>query len=149
MKDINLIRKIAWSFHKSTNADWDDLFQEAAEGYYKGLKTYNPKQGALSTHVWHCMCNQLKNYLHKEERYKYASIDEIDPISTKDISFWENLSIDAWEIANAILIRPSVFLNASKESVMQRIYNIMRNKGWSKNRIKHGVHELILYCNMY
>ena len=51
MKHLNLIRKIAWSFHKTTGLDWDELFQEATLSYLKALKTYDKKRGAITTYV--------------------------------------------------------------------------------------------------
>ena len=62
MNDINLIRKIAWSFEATTNVDFDELFCEAALGYLEAIKKYDPTKGKLSAFIWRCMDNQLKLY---------------------------------------------------------------------------------------
>ena len=37
-KYINLLRKIAWSFHKTTGLEWDNLFSETIQAYYKAME---------------------------------------------------------------------------------------------------------------
>ena len=89
MKDINLIRKIAWSFHKSTGLDWDDLFQEAALAYLEALQSYDKRKGKLSTHAWHCIVSRLKNYWKKEREWQepLLDIEEALPQETNYYSF--------------------------------------------------------------
>ena len=46
--------------------DYDDLYQEAAIGFYKGIKTYDPKKGIkLTTYAFACARNQVKMYLRR------------------------------------------------------------------------------------
>ena len=75
-KHVNLIRKIAWSFHRSTGLEWDDLFQEAAVAYYESLESYDESRGKITTHAWNCISNRLKNYLKEQEEYKARKSEE-------------------------------------------------------------------------
>ena len=80
MEHINLIRKIAWSFHNSTGIDWDDLFQEAAYHYLRALKSYDPsKKVSLSTYVWNFVKNELILYIRKEKKNS-EPLESIDSI---------------------------------------------------------------------
>lgn len=112
MEHINLIRKIAWSFHNSTGIDWDDLFQEAAYHYLRALKSYDPsKKVSLSTYVWNFVKNELILYIRKEKKNSepLESIDSIKSWSQTDSPYWEGLSSTAQKAAEEVLKHPEEF----------------------------------------
>ena len=152
-KHINLIKKLAWSFHRSTGIEFDDLFQEAYLAYDYALKTYDPKKGKITTYMWWCIVAQLKRYIYKQEEYKckkyqegvILSIDETVDIPFDNIPFWESLTEEAYEIANIILQGPKPYLETSdKTKIDKRIIEVMSNKGWKLWKIYRGLHELKL-----
>lgn len=65
MENINLIRKITWSFHRTSGLEWEDLFQEAALAYLEALKRYTPGKVARNTYLYHSITHALKNKLNK------------------------------------------------------------------------------------
>jgi len=153
MNDVNLIRKIAWSFHRSTGLDWDDLFQEGYLAYMLALKTYDPtKNIKITTHAWHCIVSHLKNYL-KEEKGWRNPLDHIDDIKlTKHPAvtaspFWEGLSDDAQQIADLIIRRSAMFIGPPPHEAYKRIYATMEGRGWSRTRTRKGIKELTLSCH--
>jgi RNA polymerase sigma factor (sigma-70 family) len=112
MEHINLIRKIAWSFHNSTGIDWDDLFQEAAYHYLRALKSYDPsKKVSLSTYVWNFVKNELILYIRKEKKNSepLESIDSIKSWSQTGSPYWEGLSSTAQKAAEEVLKHPEEF----------------------------------------
>ncbi len=81
MENIDLLRKITWSFHKTTGLEWDDLFQEAALAYLEHLEKYDPNKGKITTYMWPIISSHLKNFVkrwNKSYEYLYLSKDEID-----------------------------------------------------------------------
>jgi len=149
MENINLIRKIAWSFHNTTGLDWDDLFSEAALAYCEGLKTYDEKKGKISTHMWHRITNHLNDYLKQEMRdnghIDYVSDYDVDyPVSPQ--FFFEGLSNEAYEIAKLVLTCSKKFAVLTPEQADSRIYDVMENRGWSSEKIKRGLADLINAC---
>jgi len=45
---------------------YDDLFQEASIGFFKGIKSYSPAKGVkLTTYAYECARNEVKMYLRK------------------------------------------------------------------------------------
>ena len=107
MENINLIRKIAWSFHNTTGVEWDDLFQEAALAYYEGLSKYKSKEGKISTFMWHVISSRVLDFLRKEKKNIVFSepVEDIFVTTTAyQPSFFEELTKDAQEIAKMILI---------------------------------------------
>ena len=156
MNNINLIRKIVWSFHRTTNIEWDDLFQEAALAYLEAERTYNPKKGKITTHAWYCITNRLKNYIKEQEEYKgrkhgeeLCSIEDV--VLTKHPAqiasdFWEALTEDAKDIANIVLSTPKKFVYSTTEQNKRRIWNVLTFRGWHKHRIKNGLQDICSAC---
>lgn len=147
--NIGLIRKIAWSFHHSTGEDWDDLFQEAALAYCEALKSYNPKKGKITTHMWWSITSHLKNYLKYQEKQN-GHILPVEDLITVDSPvngspLFESLSKEAVQIADMILAFPTVFDSMSSESVESSITRVLtKRKGWSWQKVKSGIRDLKL-----
>jgi DNA-directed RNA polymerase specialized sigma24 family protein len=138
-----LIKKLANSFANTTGLDYEDLFQEAQLAYLEALRTYDKDRGAVSTHVWWCVSNRLKNYIKKENEERVCSIpaEEYDvPISSTP--FWEKLSKDATRIADIVLDSPQTFLKLGKTHSPKKIKEIMMNEGWDKKKIQRSISEL-------
>lgn len=150
MENINLIRKIAWSFHHSTGLDWDDLFQEAALAYLEGLNSYDSSKGKLTTHMWHCMTSKVTDYLRQEGKINTL----LDPIEDYDFpapnsyqpTFFEELTKDAQEIAKIIINLSPVFLCLSSDQAEDKIKRILLEDGWSPRKIRIGLRDLKYVC---
>ena len=151
MENINLIRKIAWAFHDSTGEEWDDLFQEAALAYLQSMDTYNTDRGALTTHMWHCMANHLKNYLKVQQKQKghFEYLEEVEKsevyIATNS-TFLDDFSQEAYEITKVIFKTPQKFVVLTLEQAEERLYHILTRKGWSREKIQRGLGDLKLVC---
>jgi len=151
MENINLIRKIAWSFHKSTGLDYDDLFQEAYLAYEYAMETYDPKREVyLSTFLWNHIANQLSSYFRREKDIKepFVSIEEhpnLQYLASKPAPpYYENLSKEAQGIAELVLSAPKVFVAVSTEDALARIERTMIRKGWTKTKVLIGIRDLQL-----
>ena len=144
MENINLLRKIAWSFHKSTGYDFDDLFQEAALAYCKGIKTFNPERGALSTHIWYCVNSQLKNYLKNENDYKtpLETIDYLKTYETQQFNILHALTKDAQDLAKSIIRTPKLYIYLTPEEAKNRLRTLYSRRGWSDDKIDKALIEM-------
>ncbi len=149
MENINLLRKIAWSFHKSTGLNWDDLFSEACWLYCKALNSYNPSKGKLSTYVWWLVSSELKDYVKRYRLEKELCCFFEDSKKDYPVSysyFFESLSNEAQTIAKLILTTPNKFVVLSSDKIEERIEHIMRRRGWSEKKIQSGLNDLKLAC---
>lgn len=145
MDNINLIHKIAWSFHRTTGLDRDDLFQEAAVAYLKAIKEYDPTRGNITTFVWWRMRDHLRTYLRKERKRTtpLCSTEDVDidhPL--RNSYLFELLTEDAQQIANIVLSTPEKFTPRSQISAYQRLIRVLQRRGWSKPRVWRGIFEL-------
>jgi DNA-directed RNA polymerase specialized sigma subunit len=156
MENENLLKKIASSFASTTNVSFDDLFQEASLAYFEALRTYDPSKAVLSTHVWHCVSNRLKNYV-KEDKLQRCEIDgnikaEECDILIHNYSFFESLGKEAREIAMIILESPLDFdlpyldhvtrkNRYYRRRVQKKIKNVLYEKGWLQENIYDGFRQ--------
>ncbi len=150
MENINLIRKIAWSFHRTTGLEWDDLFQEAALAYLEALRTYNPEKGRITTYMWWCITSRLKDYLREERKYKQpiCSIEDVDvDYPTACTPLFESLSNDAQLITDIIQATPKKFIALTPQLAKRRVIKITIRKGWSRTRVWRSIQELKLALN--
>ena len=157
-ENVNLVRKIAWSFHKSTGLEWNDLFQQACLAYLTALRTYDPNRGKITTHVWYCITNDLTNYIKQEEGFKcrkynneLSFIEDLTPQPHKAqvaSPFWESLSEEAQIIADIILRIPTTYVCLSTEEVEERIIETLKRKprNWPVEKIKLGLRDLKCAC---
>jgi len=149
-ENINLIRKIAWSFHRTTGVEWDELFSEACLSFVIGLRSYNPKKGKLSTHLQKCITNHLIDFTRRYHDIVPAS-DLIDEnalgyqTSEPDSSFFYNfnsLSEEAKYVCDMILSSPEEFLEESRKLARKHIIDKLRKEGWSWPKIWKSFREI-------
>jgi DNA-directed RNA polymerase specialized sigma subunit len=164
MENLNLLRKIAWSFHHSTGLEWDDLFQEAYLAYRYALEHYDPdKDIKISAFIWIHVSNQLRTYYQKEQdfvnplrrayrRDKKAFINldawiPSDEVHNNNFFVFESLTSDAQKIAEIVLCTTKKYLKLSSDQAQQKVTNILLNRGWSQERIHNGLHDLVVACS--
>jgi len=142
---LKLLLQLAASFHASTGLEKEELFQEAYLAYEYALKTYDPNKGTkLSSFIWTHVANQLKTYYTKYNKIHHplVSIDSLYSLSTSPEILFEGLTNDAREIADLVLTTTKVFIKLSRADAKQRVYNIMRNRGWTYGRIHYALLNL-------
>jgi len=130
--NINLIRKIAWSFHKSTHLEFDDLFQEAAIAYHVALKSYDPAKGKITTFATHCILSHLKNYTRKELKV-HGWLEHID-----DDWFWEVLPA-----------RPTSHIFEDLPTGSSKMISKITEENWTWAEVWKNIHAIkASFCNI-
>ena len=145
MQNINLIRKIAWSFHKTTGEDWEDLFQEAALAYLEAMRSYDPSRGKISTYMWWCVTSRLKSYLRKEStltNHLCSIEDTLADVPVYNSLVFESLTNDTQQIARTVLLCPKKFVVSKRSSAYRRLRRVFRHRGWERDRVARGIKDL-------
>jgi DNA-directed RNA polymerase specialized sigma24 family protein len=144
---INLVRKIAWSFHKSTGIEWKELFSEATVAYFEGMRFHNPEKGAMTTWIYQWITGELINFCKREQRFKSPTgID--DWYSSSSDSFKElfspdsKLSPDTQEITKMVLNDPLRYALPPRKAIGQIRKDLREVKKWSWPRIEQGMKNL-------
>ena len=146
MENINLIRKIAWSFHRTTGIDWDDLFQEASLSYCEALKNYDPAKGKLSTYMWWRISSHLTDVMQEHNRYK-APLEDSSLIKGQHDQYqpeyvFENLSKDAMKIMDVILSEPEEVIPFDLERLTVKIIKKFKDSSWYPHRVRWAINDL-------
>lgn len=144
MENINLIRKIVWSFHKSTKIDWDDLFQEASLAYLEALRTYNPERGKITTHAWTTISNALKTYAEHERRVAPLSVDlqEARHVSLNYQWLWENIPAESYDVVEAILDHPERFIGLDPKEARVQLRILLNQEGFTLDVARRAIRAL-------
>jgi len=150
MKDLNLIRKVAWSFAKSTGQEFDELFSEATLSYMEALQSYNPEKAKLSTWAVKIMTNHLITFCAKQEIYTHFSELFEDVIAGQDdieseylFKEWIlGLPQDLRLICKIIFDAPEEILDKSPKASRGKLVKKLRSLKWSWPRIWDGIRSM-------
>jgi hypothetical protein len=151
ISNVNLIRKIAWNFHKTTGIEWEELFAEALFKYILLIKDNeideNSSKGKASTFIWTSVSNALKSYIEQHGKINQPlenidNFDELDWNTSNHLPFWEGLTVEAQGIANLIIKYSEHFVCLTPEQVEQRVLYILSKLGWKKEKILSGLNDL-------
>lgn len=150
MENINLIRKIAWSFHRTTGLPFEDLFSEASLGYCEAVRTYNEKKTTISTWAWRNMQAKIIDYCKKEYSWKkrflldeniqeYNIFEETDNLNENRFA---GLSYDCMEVVSISLDNLKTNVEQPTSYILWKTRDTLRNRGWTYSRIWKTLREL-------
>lgn len=157
-KDLNLIRKITWSFVKKyPGMEFEDTFGEACFHYLRAIPEYDPEKGAKSTYLWRFITNELKIMLGGEMKKHNAeeSVPEVLPrehapgpeqvLINKERweEFVDSLSPEAKVIYDIVIARADVDIPTDKPKLARgEIMRTLRDEGWTWRSIWSGFREV-------
>ncbi len=161
IEDINLIRKLAWSYTRThPEMEFDELFSEACLACLEATPRYDPSKARKSTYYYHVARSHLNNLVKRESRRRFreASVDiaEYEPILANDEHGPEEMlaAEERWEEMLAMLspearmicdivVRNDVYLPTDRPKHCRGIiYRQLREKGWSWSNIWNTFQEL-------
>ena len=157
MKDLNLIRKIAWDFAKKSQLEFDELFSEAALAYSGALLKYDPEKGAkFSTFAHQCMRNHLiciersQKTSESQEQEFDEELYSVESASESFESMIEDWSQNCKEVARLVVSKPGYFLGRTgsmKRSDLSgnpkdRVAKELKNKGWRSHKVKKSIQDM-------
>lgn len=164
MENINLIRRAAWSFHRTTNVDYDELFSEASLAYMVCLerkdRAYDPSKSSFNTWAYQCMTLWLITYCNKLKAN--PETDDLDAMLEQEIlagnecspeqivefhSELNTLSDEAKAVCKAIFESPMEFLSHAPKLSRGKVKEYLREQGWSWSSIWKTFSEIKLFLN--
>jgi len=145
---LDLLKKIAWSFHYTTGIEWSELYSEACYNYCLLMRNYDHTKGKISAYVYTAVSNSLRNYILKEGRnvptvsMEFSYEPEADTIMDDMNLLLEALNDDGKFIFEAILISPKSFIKEALKLDREMISTFCGSRGWGENRINNGVRNI-------
>ena len=145
--ELNIVRKVVWSYARSTGLDFDELCSEAYLAYLETAPSYDPSRGKKTTFLWNVVRNRINNLLKTKkevpmDKEAMESLlechEEWDPeriIIAKEC--WEelfnSLSPDAKMIC-LLVNNGEVYLNTDKPREARGIIaRELKARGWPEN----------------
>lgn len=172
MRDMNLIRSLAWSFHRTTGLSFDDLFGEAVYAFLFAKKKYDPKKGCkFSTFVYpiikHCLlnfCNKEKQgCLNVDARSYFSRIRPMHEIThpdetfakiTKTLSYTPEYEFfppvypdDVKLIIDIIMDSPKEFANVMPKMARGQVFRKLREQGYSHGKCWEMIKNMKKFIN--
>lgn len=145
MNNLNLVRKIAWSFHATTGIEMEDLYSEACLAYAIAIKKHNPLICKETTFMWYCIQNHLKTYIEnlKKKTIPSLSIEDLKYDSMVDIDLvFEKLSREAQQVARYILMTPLIYASMDPKKAKRKVLKVMAKNGVPLKQIIIGINDL-------
>lgn len=147
--ELNIVRKVVWSYTRTTGLDFDELCSEAYLAYLEAAPSYDPSRGKKTTFVWNVVRNHINNLLKtkKEVPVDKEAIDmlieerdELDPeqaILAEESwrELFESLSPDA-KMIFSLLNSNEVYINTDKPREARGIIaRELKARGWPEKKI--------------
>ena len=157
-ENVNLVRSIAWSFHRSTGIDWKELFSEATAAYFTGLKfheerhgmkLHNPEKGGKTTWIYQWIRGEMINFCKREQRFRRPEGIEDWYTNSSDVfnevfPSTEHLSNDTKEIVEMVLQDPIRYAMPPRKAIGKIRQDLREIKKWSWPRVEAGMKNLRL-----
>lgn len=148
MENLNLIRKIAWSFFYTTGLEYEDLFSEACLAYCECVKKYDKNKSKITTFAHIHIRNHLINYINRLKLKNIDTIDiyEIDNIEYQNSPLIDKLSISAQIVLDTILSIKNVEI-LEKNEILKKVESKFEETNQSMKTLWVGVKDIKLSLN--
>jgi len=146
---LNIVRKVVWSYARSTGLDFDELYSEAYLAYLEAAPSYDPAKGKKSTFIWNVVRNHInsllkaKKEIHVDKEAMETLLEgheELDPeriIIAEEC--WEELFNSLSPEAKMICLlmnNGEVYVNTDKPREARGIIaRELKARGWGENKI--------------
>lgn len=149
-----LIKKISWSWHKTTGMDLEILIAEANVAFAECQNNHNPEKSKFSTLLYHAVESRFKNLLAYENQSRHNGIEiELEDLAfssckqEKRCTFQDtiaNLSREAHQIVNIVLEAPTDLLAMLPKPRLSKhqLTKYLRLKGWKIPAINKAYVEI-------
>jgi len=150
----NLIRKMAWSYNRTTGMEMEELVSEGNEVFVRCLKKYNEKS-LFSTFLHNSLKNHFNNLIKKGMAHKNTGItqalNEFIPDNKElqeDSCIFKSkisaLSNTAKEITDIIFNAPADLLRMFPKAFLSKhqLTTYLKKKGWNERKINTAYKEI-------
>jgi RNA polymerase sigma factor (sigma-70 family) len=145
-----LIKKIAWSFNKTTGIEFEELLSEAYLAFAEALQNHDPEKAKLSTWATIKIRNHLTNFI-KKKTLPVTNLEDTElepgftPALLKSQKFWArtyDLSDDALSLIDMILKAPEEFIKKTPRESIGELTIFLRDHNWAWNKIYKAYREI-------
>jgi len=148
-EQLNIVRKVVWSYARSTGLDFDELCSEAYLAYLEAAPSYDPARGKKSTFIWNVVRHHINSLLKAKKEVPMDKetidmlIEEKDELGPEQVilaeeswrELFESLSPDA-KMIFSLLNSSEIYINTDKPREARGIIaRELKARGWPENKI--------------
>lgn len=134
---LNIIRSLAWSFHRTTGLDFEELFNEACFHYCRACTQYKGNKGTkFTSFLYPAIRSGLIDFSASEMEWlncKHELVAEGSQIPVYE--YWNELHADILEIIDWIQENDEKLARISPKKARGLVLNHFRDQGWTWPRI--------------
>jgi len=148
--ELDLARKIAWSFHRTTGLDFDDLVQEACLAYVMAEQdpNYDPRKSAMTSYAYMSMRWHLCTVTQRMLRTPHSDQEPPEEIDTRPNP--EEAAIDTMQYTDEVrfLIKlifegPGEYMSLPPKKAFERLTRDLASiYGWPTGKISRAVDQM-------
>lgn len=147
MENLNLINKMAWSFHYTTGIDFEELKSEATLAYLEAKEKYqDAKNTKDTTFAWTYMRNRLINFCRNEQKVQYVGdYTTFINLKSSEITSFElldSLPTSCKQIADMVLTSKIDYVGMPAKQARGLIVEQLREIGWSWPKIWKSMEQM-------
>ena len=131
---LDMIRSLAWSFHRNSKIEYNDLFSEGCLRYCETSKQYDPEKGKFGTYIYRAVANRMIDYVKQEQKFRYNELEEYG-ISVEDTTWCIQPSEDILEVLASAINMTKDLAQIPPKLARGEVYRSLREKNWSWPRI--------------
>lgn len=148
MENLNLIREAAWSFHKTTGIDWEELFSEGCLAWVRAEKEQQcikwrekteENSGSKTTWLFIAVRNQLADFCRSEAKQNNIRTSSLsyEPSPFHSLAFKELFegSEELKTVYKLIVEAPENFAGLPPKLARGEVYRKLREMGWPWSKI--------------
>jgi len=158
MIELNMLRKIAWSYAKNNpGLDFDDLFSETCLACLEAMPRYDQNKSSKNTFFYYVAQNHLNNLLKRHKTNKeiateyneFTKYTDTEPTPEQHViakERWEESlmqlspeAIEVWTILNTETTLPPI---TKPKICKSAIIQILKTRGWGQHAISKTFREL-------
>ena len=155
--ELDLARKVAWMYHRSSGIDHEELYSEALLAYAKALDamrrgTFDPDRVKFTTYATTAMHNRLRSAIkqRKYQAFPFVPRDEKTPQTDREVTLLDlldGLSEDARFAVDMVLESPLDFLSISRCAAGVRVRKALRERGVSHRKVRRVFSDIKAVLN--
>jgi len=169
VEDLNLIRKVVWSYIKTNPElvlEYDDLFSEGCIAYILAEKYIDVSKSEKTTYIWHALHTAFNTLLKRKAKHQeylapnqgeYLLEEVLDQTNEPERLLlakerWEelesSLSPEAQMICNLLINEPEIYMPLDQPRKCRGIISrVLRDRGWTWPKIWSAFRELKEACS--
>lgn len=141
--DANLVKSLAWKFHRSTGLEFEELCSEGNLAFVIATKTYEDTKGTqFSTWAYHCIKNRLIDFCKRNPRYTQLAEDYDEAAKEYVASLDTPRTTVARAIREMVLGAPEIYSETSPCKAKTVLKKQLRTMGWTWKQLAIGFKEL-------